>query len=211
MYVDCLYRFYPYGEIQHGKYNTVTGVIKGIPYYIFQNGLDPELWSPANYQKSGHSYPLGKLEYVMACQPSVYLVIECNNLGMYMCRDNGAVEFTYGSPIESAHTDHWNNPGFKSTFTEIGYKVTKARQVSQAIKPGSISYCNMDNKIYSNGSVYDLGVEWKCCTGVRTDFRGYKDAVAENAYGVIYFNNEAYLVNEDITKGNKQLILGRRV
>lgn len=211
MYVDCLYRFYPYGEIQHGKYSTITGLIKGLPENIFHNEMDSELWSPANYKKSGHSYPLGRMEYVMACQPTVYLVIECNNLGMYMCLDNGAVEFTYGSPIESAHVDHWNNPGFGVSFKEIGYKVTTARQVSHGLLPGSMALCNEDGKIYSGGKVYDPYFDVGDCSGIRTDFKGYRDAVESKSYGVLYIGGESFLAEENISDGNNQIVLGRRI
>lgn len=178
---------------------------------MFHGNLDPELWSPANYEQKGNAFPLGKLEYVMVANPDCFLCIENNNLGMLCCFTNGQVKFSYGSSVEFAHIAFWDATGFKGDFKEIGYKVTKARQCSLAVRPGSIAACLNDGKVYSGGMLLGAEFDLLSCDKIKTNYAGYKDAVENNAYGIVYYNGGVYLVHHDNIGTIQLLELGRRL
>lgn len=211
MVVDCLYRLYPYGEIQHGKYMTISGTIIGIPENMFKGSLDPDLWSPANYNKSGHSYDIGCLEYVMANNRDCYLCIENNNMGMYVCFSDGSVKYSYGSKDEFAHVTFWGIKGIAGKFKEIGFKTTKVRQVSTEIRPCSISVNLNDGLIYSNGMICHPDFDVSRCDEIKTNYAGYKDAVFSGGYGVIYYDDGVYIAERVDKNDLKYIRLGRRL
>lgn len=210
MTVDCLYRLYPYGEVQRGKYKTTLGVIDGIPEEIFCNNIDPDLWSPANYEKSGSSYPIGKMEIVLLSNPNCYMVIENNNLGMFACFMDGYVKFTYGDPEKFAITTIWDRPGFYGDFVEIGYKVVKATQVTVPQKPGSISYRKQDGLIYTSGLRLQPEFDLTRCDSLSLGFKGYKDAALQKKHGIIYYDGGVEFSTIVDINNKKALALERR-
>lgn len=211
MTVDCLYRLYPYGEMQHGKFKTISGTIQGIPEWMFKGNIDPDLWSPANYSKSGHAYNIGHLEYVLVNNRDCYMCIENNNMGMFVCFNNGCVKYSYGEKDQFANVTYWDMNGFQGKFKEIGFKATKVRQVSTEVRPGSIAVCLKDGLIYSNGTTYRADFDISKCDAIKTNYAGYKDAVLNGDYGVIYYDGGVYVAEQFDIKDLKRMRLGRRL
>ena len=200
MYVDCLYRLYPYGEIHYGQYDTLRGTVLSMPTHgVFP--LPSDWWAEGNYRAEGHVYNLSIIEYYMACREDCYLAIECVNLCFYACHTNGAIMLCYGDPEKCSQVYYFNNLGWVQKYKEIGYARTKTNQWGHAEKLRTFALCEDTSMIHLAGKWYNPSWEVTDCVGISSSYVGYKDAMLNGYDGVVYLQNQPYPVRRDDSNG----------
>lgn len=190
MKARCLFRFSKCGKIYSSRSNIETGIIDCIDEKFFSHVLRPEIYNtlPPYREDQWSQYSMERCMYE---DLNVYLTIDAPGSCFYAFKNNGSI-YLVSEDLKERHIGFYQK-GWYDLWTVIGYMPTKVRQFASRPYISELCYDICHGKVLLpisefENKWFDIG-ELSNFSTPSDSFEGYKDAVNEEAYAVVYKEN----------------------
>lgn len=194
MLIKCCYRLIPEGEVIHSEYDSEREEIIGLPcdWFNVKSMLLP-IYSPRAYVNAKGNYD-EMCESIMLSNKEFALVVENNAIGYYIVDWSGMKRFL-DSPTDTRDSSSGCIIPLQENYMAIGFRVTKLKQLRACSGVYRLVMNKHTNLIHTNCGILTPEFNVSELSPLDYHYAGYKDAVMNNHFAVVYLNGKPTFVD----------------